>query len=191
MLSDYAEERIAKRRAINAKNKRRGRDMELRVMKDLGGRRVPMSGAGSIKGDGQIYSERFGYIVVECKTSEAKNNNGIPRVTIALSWLPKLEKDVAAMNATLGFLVFNFHNKRSQADYVIIRQDWFQRLFKPVVEPEGAEVPYVVEVKTKTWGALQPKLIEWFTHHHEVHLHTVHGIYVVVPFWVIQEAFKG
>lgn len=191
LLSDYAEERIAKRKAINARNKRRGREMEQRIMKALGGKRVPMSGAGSIKGDGQIYSERYGYVVVECKCSEARNSDGYPKVTVALHWLPKLEKDVEVMNATLGFLVFNFHGKRSDADYVIVRQDWFQRLFKPVLDPECSDVPYTIEVKTKTWGALHHKLSEWFKQHSEIHLHTDYGVYVVIPFDMVQEAFTG
>lgn len=119
----FAEERQKAVRDRNNQNKRRARQMELRVAKVLRGNRVPMSGAGSIKGDCMIISERLGMILVECKTSASRNAAGLSQIRIDFRWLTKLDQDVRATHAKLGVLIFHYHDARS--DYVIVRKDWY------------------------------------------------------------------
>jgi hypothetical protein len=94
------------------KNKDRSRRQEQRVAKLFGGNRVPMSGAGSIKGDVMIPYDEYRNIYVECKLTE-KDTMRIP-----VSWLQKIEEEAKAMRCIFGILVISFlHGK----DYVLIR----------------------------------------------------------------------
>jgi hypothetical protein len=133
MLSDYAEQRRAKIRAINAKNKSRSADMERRVMKYLKGRRVPMSGSGSIKGDGQLYCDK-GYVYIECKMSAALGNKG-PIMRISFTWLFELAKYSKVMCAAINALVYHCHKSRLEKDYVLMPVDIYQKLTGDMDKP--------------------------------------------------------
>lgn len=122
IVSDYAEERKRTIKAINAQNKQRGRQMEQRVMKFLKGNRVPMSGSGSIKGDGQIFS-RFGYILVECKCSAGTNSAGEQKLRVLFKWLEKMQLEAKIMGAKFSVLIIHHHDAKQ--DYVIIPVDAF------------------------------------------------------------------
>jgi len=121
-MSSYAEERIAARRAINAQSKRRAREMERRVAKFLGGHRVPMSGAGAIKGDCEVFTDAIGRVFIECKYSAGIHPSYGPTFHLQMKWFPKLEQDAEIMRARIAALVFRYHDKRL-SDYVIIRTD--------------------------------------------------------------------
>ena len=126
MVSDYGEQRKAAVRARNAKNKQRGRDMEIRIAKYLSGNRVPMSGSGSIKGDGQVFCDH-GYLFVECKHSAVVDVCGVPRIRIPFNWLSKMELQAGYMKAALAVLVFHFHAARMQ-DYALVSEKDFKRI---------------------------------------------------------------
>lgn len=105
-----------KARHITKTNKDRSRRMEQRIAKLLGGNRVPMSGAGSIKGD-CIVSTPIGMVSVECKYSAGTRNNE-PHMIVNKHWFIKLEEDVKALRAAFGILVFHYHNVSH--DYVFV-----------------------------------------------------------------------
>ncbi len=128
-LSDFGEERRAAVRARNNLNKRRSKTMETRVMRYLSGNRVPMSGSGSIKGDGQIIS-RFGYILVECKCTAVVDSKLNPKIALAYRWLDELKKDSNSMRASMGILIFHFHDTRQ--DYAVIEKALFEKYFYSV-----------------------------------------------------------
>ncbi len=109
---------------IIATNKRRAAAMERRVMDYLDGYRVPMSGAGSIKGDGLGYCE-LGPFIVECKYSAQLGKANVPRLFLDTRWLKKLELEVKYMRARFGVLVGHFHDIKH--DYAFIRKDWYER----------------------------------------------------------------
>lgn len=110
------EYRRQKARHIAKTNKDRSRRMEQRVAKAIGGNRVPMSGAGSIKGD-CIVSTPVGLVAVECKYTAAVAANE-PTMTVMKTWFPKLESDVQAVGAAFGILVIHYHN--ISTDFVFI-----------------------------------------------------------------------
>lgn len=123
ITSPYGEEVRAKRKSVNAVNKRRGKQLELDVAKYLDARRVPFSGAGAIKGDVHAKSV-FGNYVIECKMSANwdKATNG-PLIILSHAYMTKLFEEVDVMGARFGILVFHYHGGRTK--YVIMRRvDW-------------------------------------------------------------------
>lgn len=129
-FADERREALIKR---NNENKRRARQMEQRVAKYLKGNRIPMSGAGSIKGDCMVMRDRLGMILIECKTSAAVDKYGNPQIRIDFRWLEKLAKDVKSTNAKMGVLVF--HYKDGRTDYVIVDDAWYVKLAgKPIAQ---------------------------------------------------------
>lgn len=123
--SDYKELKSAEIRKQNALNRTRARNMEIRIAKLLGGYRVPMSGAGSIKGD-VIVPSNFGTYLVECKYTARFTKTREPRFTFPAAFLPKLRKDVKSMAAPFGILVFHFHDV--SGDYVILDEATWLRI---------------------------------------------------------------
>jgi len=125
-MTSPAEERSIAVRKRNADNRRRAAVMERRIAKYLQGSRIPMSGAGALKGDGIVYS-KIGMYLVECKLSALFSKGySVPSMRFEYRWLSKLEKDVKSMRAKFGILVFHYHKTRP--DYVIMRRDWFYHL---------------------------------------------------------------
>lgn len=129
--SDFRKQRrdaIVKR---NNLNKQRARTMENRIAKVLGGRRVPLSGAGGIKGDVMLNS-RYGAYLLECKLSAAwDQTEDCESITLAFSWMDKIEQEVRLMRARFGALVFHYHNVK--ADYVMMRADWYAIIDKDIM----------------------------------------------------------
>lgn len=153
-VSDFSEERRAKIKANNEQNKRRGKQMERRVMKILKGNRVPMSGSGAIKGDGQVFSE-VGYILVECKCSAAINSQGDQKLRVDFRWLTKMQVEATIMNAKFPVLVI--HHIDAKQDYVILREDYFEKYFRMDI---GDMLPYkVIDLLAKNgWNAVRKQL---------------------------------
>jgi hypothetical protein len=120
-----AEERTAKVRAINNKNKARARAMETRVMKRLGGTRVPMSGSGQMKGDG-IVNGPLGMYLVECKCSAMQDRDGNGVLRFDYRWVTKLAAEVKAMRAVFG--IFVLHHHQVSGDTVVMTEALYQRL---------------------------------------------------------------
>jgi hypothetical protein len=135
-MASYAEERVAARRAINKQSKQRAAEMERRIAKFLLGQRVPMSGAGAIKGDCDIQTEKVGKIFIECKYSASVDRQGKQRIIVFWSWLDKMYEDAASMKARMAALVFRYHGTRL-SDYVIIRTDVLEK-YDSLERLEGA-----------------------------------------------------
>ena len=101
--------------------------MELRIAKYLKGHRVPMSGAGSIKGDCLVITDKCGQIYIECKYTAATHvDTGEPIIRLDFKWLDKMQRDAEIMRSRFPALVFRYHDKRL-SDYVIVGVDVFQR----------------------------------------------------------------
>jgi hypothetical protein len=123
-------------KAILKLNNARADRMEIDVMKQLNGHRVPMSGAGDIKGDGLGYCD-FGPYIVECKyTSQMYHNT--ERLWLNTMWLTKLEGEVRYMHVSFGFLVVRYHTQRKY--YVFIRKDWFKKISQELISLDDAVV---------------------------------------------------
>jgi hypothetical protein len=89
--------------ARGAANQRRGAAFERRIAKEVGGRRVPLSGGASIKGD--VITP---YLLLECKTSTARNSRGQKSIGLQEEWLLKAEAEAAAEGKRLWALPFFF-----------------------------------------------------------------------------------
>lgn len=186
--SDYREERLELRKSINAQNKRRGKQMERRVMKELGGTRVPMSGSGSIKGDGMIMHPRIGYIFVECKMSAAMDARGKQRLNVSYSWFDTMDVQASVMNARFPILVIHHHD--ATQDYVIVRSDYFEKYVTP-----GVLIEPVFEIDTGVknyWSAERQKLevvLNWYTM--LMLLRTNRGVFVVCTLRYFKELLSN
>lgn len=121
-MSSYREERLAAMDANRRLIRSRSAEMERNVAKFLSGRRVPMSGAGYLKGDCEIVTDKVGRILIECKYSAHRDKTRGPNIRIDFKWLDKMERDAAAMKAVFPALVFRFHDVRL-SNHVIIRTD--------------------------------------------------------------------
>src|ERR1043165_4396009 len=94
-MSDFRFERLEELRRRNMLNKQRSRTMETKEAAYLGGKRVPFSGAGSIKGDIIVKGG-----LIECKMSSAydlKLND--PFIVISFSWLMKVREEAVLMRS--------------------------------------------------------------------------------------------
>lgn len=114
-MSDFRLERLKAIGIRNALNRQRSLTMENRVAKVLGGKRVPFSGAGSIKGDILVHGKHGGG-VIECKMSAAYDEKlNDPYIIVAFHALAKIKREAELMKS-LGIrfaaLVFHFHNIR-------------------------------------------------------------------------------
>ena len=106
-------------RAKTAKdNRRRGLATETRVAKLFDGVKVPMSGAGGIKGDVIIPKSYFGSIFVEVK-NKSERKGDVPVAIIPLATLTKMEQQSATFNHVGAFLFFHYHNV-VRGDYCIM-----------------------------------------------------------------------
>ena len=101
-------EQAAKVRKLN---KTRSKDMERTVTKRLNGDRVPMSGAGFIKGDGIVYlPDNQGFMSVECKLSGGIGKYG-PQILFIEKWIGKLQQDCNSMRGIgckFGFFILKY-----------------------------------------------------------------------------------
>jgi hypothetical protein len=111
------------RTKINATNRNRARAMEIRIARYLRGKRTPMSGAGSIKGDVLVHTDR-GLCVVSCKLSAALTRTSEPYINLRFSWFDELYKDKAALTslgARFGILVIHWHGFRDDLVFIPIQ----------------------------------------------------------------------
>lgn len=125
-MSTYAEERHAAIRARNMQSKRRAAEMERFVAKFLGGNRIPMSGAGTMKGDCDVVTDKIGKVFIECKYSAQIDAKRGPMVRITYQWLDKMHKDALTMHAKFAALIFRYHDQRLSS-YVIISTDVLEK----------------------------------------------------------------
>lgn len=131
-VMDYGNKRALAYKKQNKLNRERAKRMEKYVSQYLGGNRVPMSGAGFLKGDGLVYFDK-GLYLIECKFSSMRNSkNQVPKIRLDFRWLTKLEDEVKAMRARFGILVFHYRCKKG--NYVIMRLDWFREYINPIVK---------------------------------------------------------
>jgi Holliday junction resolvase len=102
------------RKRINARNKTRSRQMEMRVARYLKGNRVPMSGSGSLKGDCFVPYDEYRTIYVECKLTEKG------AFYIYQKWLEKMLRESNAMRCVFPILVIHFVGDSQNRDLVFI-----------------------------------------------------------------------
>lgn len=107
------------RRETARLNRQRGAAMERRIARELRGNRVPMSGAGAIKGDCTVPLDEHRSIYVECKLTSRKKENQYAFVIPHL-WFSKIEFEAKAMRTVFGILVIHWHG---------LHEDW---IFAPV-----------------------------------------------------------
>lgn len=125
-MASYADERIAAIRSRNLQSKRRAREMELRIAKYLLGHRIPMSGAGALKGDCEVVTDKVGKIFIECKYTAGRDKSNHPQIRLNFSWFDKMERDAISMRAKFAALIFRYHGLRL-SDYVIMPISAFVR----------------------------------------------------------------
>jgi hypothetical protein len=125
----YAEKIKTEQARINELNKQHARLMERRVAKKLRGVRVPMSGSGSLKGDG-IAQSAAGSYVIECKYRSTLDSKKNPIIHVHFDWLDRLQRDVEAMNFSFGVLVVS-HSKMRTKDIVCIDAPYWAKIAPP------------------------------------------------------------
>ena len=121
-MASYADERTAALRANSKRIRARSGEMERNVAKFLIGKRIPMSGAGAMKGDCEVETEKIGKIFIECKYSASRREGYGPRIRIDFRWFDKMHRDAGTMHARFAALVFRYHDVRF-SNYVIISTD--------------------------------------------------------------------
>jgi len=100
-------------RAYTAKlNKDRSRRQEQKIAGYFKGRRVPMSGSGTMKGDIRIPFDEYRDIYGECKFTVKDLLN------IQTKWLAKIQEETRTERCMFGVLVISFY--RHSNDYVLI-----------------------------------------------------------------------
>lgn len=113
-MKEYDEAIVAfdaceKRKRINKRNRRRSVSMETKVMNILSGFRVPMSGAGAIKGDGLAYCP-IGSYIVECKTRKPSiTADGRKYIRLEKKWLEKIDEESRYMGTRFGSFALQFY----------------------------------------------------------------------------------
>lgn len=100
-------------------NAQRGKAFERAIAKETGGRRVPLSGGGSYKGD---VTTR--YVLLECKTSARVDAKGERTFTLPEEFMVKAAGEARDEGKLLWALPF--HYKGSKHNWVVM--DWAQVL---------------------------------------------------------------
>lgn len=185
MESDYRNERLKELKIRNAKNKDRARAMEHRISQYLRGKRVPFSGAGSIKGDVLVRGKHVGGII-ECKMSagfDAVRNQAT--LIVSFSWLSKIKMEAELMRSLgIGFGALVFHYHGIKGDFVLIDLDAC-RLLCPDFE---ARYPAVIvkQYERRTFKLFHGVVLDWLREHEVVVLLTPIGAYQLMAI----ETFK-
>lgn len=94
------------------KNKLQGISYEKRVLRKLGAKRVVMSGATSVKGDGRLQTP-YGQVFLECKYQATKTGQFL----MQRSWLDQAAKQ--AERERIPFWMLVFRSSHAVDDYVI------------------------------------------------------------------------
>jgi len=151
----YHDDAVNQKKFITRTNKRRSKEMERNVAKILGGNRIPMSGAGCLKGDGLVYS-KYGLIIVECKLSSLiethRSKNPDLKFNYYFDYMVKLNTDVHSMKAKFGIIVFHYWNTRN--NYVIIAEDVYRNILK-----QDSNFPVMV-TKNKSLFSLKKRTVD-------------------------------
>lgn len=97
------------------------RRQERNVAKQIGGKRVPLSGGGEIKGD--VITRD---VLVECKTGHTLDASGEKQIVFKKDWLLKMKKEAESEGRSIAFLEFRFKGDKSAwvvasaADYIAL-----------------------------------------------------------------------
>ncbi len=106
-------------------NRRRGLSYERRVLQRIHALRIPMSGAGQVKGDGKLETPH-GSMLLECKYTTTSRVS----VAIRLSWLHKLRTEAEKMACPLMGLIFRAAYQHT--DYIVIDEQTRRYTMFPV-----------------------------------------------------------
>lgn len=101
------------------------RRQERGIAKEIGGKRVPLSGGGAIKGD-VIAAD----VLVECKTGHTVDASGEKQIVLKKDWLIKMKKEAEAEGKSIVFLVFRFKSDKTQ--WVVAGSENYLKLVKEV-----------------------------------------------------------
>jgi hypothetical protein len=119
---------ISKSDQLHGKGKSQGnpyketaRRQERNLARKLGGKRVPLSGGGSIKGD-VIAPD----VLVECKTGHTVDAAGEKQIVFKKDWLIKMKKEAEAEGRSIVFLEFRF--KGDKTAWVVASAEDYIRL---------------------------------------------------------------
>lgn len=191
--SDFARLRREEVKKRNNTNKSRSKNQERQVAKYLGAARVPMSGAGMLKGDG-LWNTPHGLLVYECKYTAAHNPHYGWTLRMQYSWLEKMQRDGASMKAKFSFLIIHFFNQIGGIPWgtVVIREEDILPFFQPEwledafeyehVDGHAAARMYYKEIRNAY------KLNKAFPC---IKLLTPHGPYVILPLWALKQLILG
>lgn len=188
-MASYADERRAMTKAMLAQSRRRSREMELRVAKFLLGHRVPMSGAGTIKGDCTVVTDKVGQVFIECKYSAGHTKSGIPVIALDLRWLVKMHTDSVSMRAKFPALIFRYHGGRL-SDYVIVPLDAYTRYGEQEFLTDAPELDFGDKTMTKLKQTLLEQLLSASTHR-VIHLKTKVGPYIIMDLVDFKDIIHG
>ena len=107
---------IGDRKGINRKNKQRSRTMEQEVARLVGGNRVPMSGAGKIKGDVFAPFDEYRSYYIECKLTQHET------LSLPVAVFSKALEECKEMRLLFPVFVFKFVNQRKVPLYSFVHE---------------------------------------------------------------------
>ena len=176
-MSDFRSERLAASRNYRELNRKRARIMEKKLATYLKGKRVPFSGAGSIKGD--VLAQG---VLVECKLTEQYGViEKTPMITLKIAQLEKIHKEAQSM-AVLGIhsaaLAFHYHETPILKDGVLMRKDFIERFCPTIDTLCPPETVFVVERRTFIIG--RKSLLRWLENRPIVYIDTPIGTFGVM-----------
>jgi len=181
-MQDFRSERLDALRKRNALNRQRSRSMETNVAKILGGKRVPFSGAGSIKGDIIAHGGLF-----ECKMSAAYDAHlNDPFIILSFSWLTKIKEEAVLMRSlgiTFSALVFHFHNVRGYG--ILIDTDSLRTICHNFGDRYPART--VLTLTKKTMKVYNRYFHNWMQESPIVYVDTPVGIYALMQIETLKE----
>lgn len=130
ILRDIDDSEVRKQISLKIKertniNKKRAKVMERHVARILHGYRVPMSGAGSLKGD-VIVNTPAGSFLVECKSSSAKKNDK-KYIFILKDTFEKTKTSAQRMHYPFWCVIFKFY--REGEHWVLVPRFFMERIF--------------------------------------------------------------
>jgi len=189
-FAKYRREQISKR---NNTNKARSKRQEREIAKFLGAQRVPMSGAGMLKGDG-IWNTPLGLIIYECKYSAGHNAKLGWSLRLQHDWFNKLQRDVDSMNARFGFLALTFYQQPGGIKWspclitdhvteILLKPEWIEGSYEykpatPVFAGQMSTFIYYKEVRNLfTLNRVFPC----------TYLLTSVGRCVILPLWALKQ----
>lgn len=188
--SDFAEFRKQEIRKRNNTNRQRSRNQERQIAKYLGGQRIPMSGAGMLKGDG-LWNSPLGLIVYECKYSAAHNPTYGKALRFQHEWIEKHERDMKSMGTDLGFIVISFFNQvggvvwstcflNEHVAGKILEQEWIEAAPKyEVIKPAPWSTP-MFYTHVRLGYKLNPFFpCQW--------IDTQYGKQIMIPLWAFRQ----